>query len=78
LSLRDEYRHDTHDDLTTLLSRLSARLPCGFKALLVAMASLVALELFVLQALWRLSMRTALIVTIAISDDGIIACRDFS
>jgi hypothetical protein len=78
LSSRDEYRCDTHDDLTTLLLRLSARLSCGFKALLVPIASLVALELFVLQALWRLLMRTALIVTIAISNNGIIACRDFS
>jgi hypothetical protein len=55
-----------------------ARLPCGFKALLVAMASLVALELFVFQVLWCLLMRMALILTITISNDGIIACRDFS
>jgi hypothetical protein len=27
------------------------------------------------RALWRLSMRTASIATIAISDDGFIACR---
>jgi hypothetical protein len=66
----------TPDALTTLLSCSSARPPCNFKALFVAMASfLVAFKAFVLRALWRLSMRTASITTITISDDGFIACR---
>jgi hypothetical protein len=39
------------------------------------MASLVMLEVFFLQMLWRLLMRTASIATIAISNDGVIACH---
>ncbi len=66
----------THDALTMLLSCSMARLPYNFKALFVAMASiLVVFEAFMLQALWRLSMRTASIATTAISKDGFIACR---
>jgi hypothetical protein len=46
------------------------------KTLFVAVALfLVAFEVFVLQMLWRLSMRTALIATTAISNDGFITCR---
>jgi hypothetical protein len=54
---------------------LLTRQPCNFKALLVAIASLVALNGLVSQVLWRLSTRMALIATIAISNDGVIACR---
>jgi hypothetical protein len=62
LSSWDEYFCVTHNTLTTVLSCLLMGLPCDFKALLVAMAPLIALAVFVSQVLWRLSTRMASIV----------------
>jgi hypothetical protein len=42
---------------------------------LIALAFLFAFKGLVLQALWRLSMRTKSIALVTIGGDGVIACR---
>ena len=74
LPSQDEFCCVTHNALTTLLSCLSVRPPCGIKAEFCHALLLCRLQGVCLARLWRLSSRTTLIATIVISNDVVITC----